>query len=58
VRGVDLGLVVGVEGVAFAGGVVTDPAGFGAGVGFGLVDADYSSMLVRQHADTPGDATK
>ena len=37
--GVDLGLVVSLEGVAFAGGVVADTAGFGAGVGFGLAGA-------------------
>src|ERR1039457_1706658 len=36
VSGVGLGLVVCLEGLAFAGGVVTDAAGFGAGVGFGL----------------------
>jgi len=35
----ELGLVVLVEGVAFAGGVGADPVCFGAGVGFGLAGA-------------------
>ena len=45
--GVDLGLVVCLEGIAFAGGVVTDTAGFGAGVGFGLAGTVISVSALR-----------
>jgi hypothetical protein len=41
--GGELGLVVGAESVAFAGGVVADAAGLVAGVGFGLARAARTS---------------